>query len=170
MSNSRKFPPDLSNKTAEKPSLEPNPGTLGGEKNTIFASGYFEATPNNFLVMVSTERSSSCALSSKGFNRTNACPVLEPLPDINARLAVKVTFATPGIFLASSCKFFKTLYVLSIDAPGGSETSVKIIPRSSFGINPFGIVEFDHQKNNPPNAKMIKVAHLCLKRKTKDLP
>ena len=58
----------------------------------------------------------------------------------------------------------QTLYVLSIDAPGGSETSVKIIPRSSFGINPFGIVEFDHQKNNPPNAKMIKVCLLYTSR------
>src|SRR5690606_31932892 len=79
----------------------------GGEKNIIFASGYLEAIPKSLPVISSTLCPSSFPLSSKGFSRTKACPTLDPCPDINPRLAVKVTFRTPGIFSGFFLKIFQ---------------------------------------------------------------
>jgi hypothetical protein len=53
LSKSAYSPPDLSSNTISKPALLPKPGTLGGWKNTTFASGTFPEIPNSFLVISS---------------------------------------------------------------------------------------------------------------------
>src|SRR5690606_30839739 len=77
--------------------------------------------------------------------------------------------STPGICRTFSLNSEVAATVLSKEAPAGNETFTMIIPLSSLGTNPVGVVD-DAQKIPPTAARMITpVIHLCLYKNPNDL-
>ena len=82
----------------------------------------------------------SDSLSDQSFNFTKPIPKLLPAPLIKLRPLIKLASVTPSRSLIFAYNSLVTASVRSNDAPAGNSMLAKIIPLSSFGTNPVGVV------------------------------
>src|SRR5690606_18625777 len=159
-SNSLKSPPNLSKTFISNPEETPNPGTLGGAKNTMFASGMVEAIWN-ILAVNATDDKLSAFLSSQLLSLINPIPKLLPAPEIILNPFTIDAPSTPGSALSLALSSSVTCTVLSKLAPGANSILAKIIPLSSAGTKPVGVVVAAQYIPATDANKIKGVIHLC---------
>src|SRR5690606_5871551 len=118
------------------------------------------ALPLSIRAIIASADIDSSLRSLHGLSLMNPRPWLLPAPEKKLEPLTNDAPSTPGISFSRACNSCITCTVRSSEAPTGNSTFVKMIPRSSLGTKPVGVVIEDQYIATRATRRAAGVIHL----------